>query len=120
MNLPKETQKSQSKEKSEDQLVKTSGTNQKVKPPFPKVPAFVIVAIILSYYGYDKKCKALLLRLNRNSSQYFKNHGEILKAFLKLKPLVRGYATDSNYSNLVFGRRSMNKVWNLSKAWYQD
>ena len=91
-----------------------------MKPPFPSVPAFVIVATILSYYGYQQRAKALLRRMNQNSILYWKNHEHILKGFLTLKPAL-GYDTSNlNGSNWVFGRRTKNRLWNISKEWYQE
>ena len=52
-------------------------------PPFhSKLPFYNVGALILSYYGYRKKVKNLLKRMNRNSRKYFLSHKEILRAFV--------------------------------------
>ena len=37
------------------------------KPPFTKLPSFLVDAIILSYAGFDEEVFSLLMLLNTNS-----------------------------------------------------
>lgn len=89
----------------------------RVQPPLPKLPAFNVAALILSYYGYNDKVKRLLKRLNRNSRKYFISHKEILKAFLSTwKPRV---AVDYT-KNMAFGsinEANRNAQWGCNKEY---
>ena len=55
----------------------------KVKPPFPALSSFQVVAIILSYFGLDDHVHKILALLNTNSSKYLTSHNEILKSFIR-------------------------------------
>ena len=51
-------------------LCLTKESSLKVRPPFTKLPAFTVNAIVLSYIGYEDEVFALLLLLNRNCGLY--------------------------------------------------
>ena len=63
-------------------LVKPSEA-AKVRPPFPRLPAFTIASIILSYAGYDDAVKIILARLCHNTQAYFENHEVFLSKCVK-------------------------------------
>lgn len=54
----------------------------KVRPPFPKLPAFNVNAIVLSFIGYEDEVFMLLVLLNRNCGLYQVSHKEYYGPFL--------------------------------------
>ena len=57
----------------------------KVRPPLqPKLPAFNVGAIVLSYVGYEDEVFSLLCLLNRNGRLYQFSHREYLRPFLNV------------------------------------
>ena len=54
----------------------------KVRPPFPKLPAFAVNAIVLSLVGYEDEVIALLRLLSHNTSTYERSHKSFYGPFL--------------------------------------
>ena len=54
----------------------------KVRPPFPKLPAFSVDAIVLSLVGYEDEVIALLRLLSHNTSAYERSHKSFYGPFL--------------------------------------
>ena len=54
----------------------------KVRPPFPKLPAFSVDAIVLSLVGYEDEVIALLRLLSHNTSVYERSHKGFYGPFL--------------------------------------
>ena len=62
---------------------------QKVRPPFPALPAFTVSATILQFIGFEDEIQKLMNRLNRNTTQYFICHKHILRGFMdRWKPEI--------------------------------
>ena len=54
----------------------------KVRPPFPKLPAFSVDAIVLSLVGYEDEVIALLRLLSHNTATYERSHKSFYGPFL--------------------------------------
>ena len=54
----------------------------KVRPPFPKLPAFSVDAIVLSLVGYEDEVIALLRLLSHNTRAYERSHKGFYGPFL--------------------------------------
>ena len=68
-----------------DRTIKLSidhNSSLKVRPPFIKLPAFNVDAIVLSYIGYEDEVFSLLCLLNKNCHLYSSSHKEVLKTFV--------------------------------------
>ena len=61
-----------------------------VKPPLTRLPSFNTNAIILGFTVYSNEIEQWLNRLSKNAQKYFNSHEKILRAFLVLKPELRG------------------------------
>ena len=44
--------------------------DDKLQPPFPNLPCYLITAIILSYYGYSSKVCAMLKMLSKRCNLF--------------------------------------------------
>ena len=60
----------------------TKESSLKVRPPFPKLSAFSVDAIILSLVGYEDEVVALLRLLSYNTSLYERSHKGFYGPFL--------------------------------------
>ena len=63
----------------------------KVKPPFPNLPSFLIDSTILKYFGYHDAVNCILARLSHNSRAYAKKHAEFLNECIKYWRAVRHF-----------------------------
>ena len=54
----------------------------KVKPPFPKIPSFILASFVLGYVGDDQICVSLLHMLSKNCRSYSYKHIDIMRTFL--------------------------------------
>ena len=68
--------------KDEDEFTLWMNNSQKVKPPFPMLPAFTVCASILQFVGFEDEIQALMNLLSGNTSDYFKCHKYILRGFM--------------------------------------
>ena len=73
-------------EAQEDQpVVLVTGSKQ----PFPVLPAFPVVEVLLKYTGYRQKCKRMLNLISKTGQLYVQNHGHSLESFLKVAPPMK-------------------------------
>ena len=54
----------------------------KTRPPFPKLSAFSVDAIVLSFLGYEDEVHSLLRLLNHNCAVYERSHKDFYGPFL--------------------------------------
>ena len=82
-------------------------TQEKVKPPFPRISIFNVSAIILSFAGFKDDMEELLTLLCHNTSLYHRVHANILSAFLV------PWTPDNAFTEIEFGSTvyPFNKVF---------
>ena len=56
--------------------------NAKAKPPFPKLSAFSVAAMVLSLLGYSDEVSAILKQLSTHTRKYSVSHRDILVGHL--------------------------------------
>ena len=61
-----------------------------VKPPLSRLPSFNTNAIILGFVVYSNEVQDWLAKLSKNSRRYIQSHSKLLRAFLVVKPELRG------------------------------
>ena len=54
----------------------------KVRPPFPRLPSFHAVVIVLSYMRYEDDYQLLLRELSHTTKKFAKLHKDQLQAFV--------------------------------------
>ena len=85
MKDPKETEKIQTEDEKMEGVV-APPKYVKSKQPFPALPSFTAIAEILSYFDFKDYIEEILWKLSKSTREYSRNHKQLLKAFLVVKP----------------------------------